>query len=382
MDGRTPPDPLGLLREAAAREPEPGRRQALEDAVDEIARELGTLREANTRLVQIEHHYRELFESTYDGIFLSDPETGRIVEVNERACELVGYRREELVGMRAEDLHPYEVGKLREFFGEVCRHGRWSSHELTCRTKWGELVPTQLSSTAVVLQGRSCVLTLAHDLRTHRLAELGQAVGKIGHDLRNILATVQLLSDSLAASEDPKVQRITPRLLDSVDRAITMCVDTLAPGKVRQPPLRRTRVRLRQVVEDAAATAGMEARGDIAWHNEVAGDLRLGADPDHLFRVLLNLLRNACEALERGGSVRVSAGHADGATVILVEDDGPGLPEPVLARLFQPFAGTRPGGSGLGLAIARDLIEAHGGRIALAHTGPSGTRFRIELPER
>ena len=217
--------------------------------------------------------------------------------------------------------------------------------------------------------------------RPDRLAELGQAVAKVGHDLRNILSTVQLLSERLSESDDPEVRRVAPRLADSVDRAIQLCVDTLAPGRVRRPPPRRSRFALRPVVEDAAATAGVPARADIAWHDEIPEDLRPHADPDQLFRVLLNLLRNAVEAMPAGGEIRVGAEQVDGGVRIEIADSGPGLPPAVNERLFQPFvSGGSTTGSGLGLAIARELVEAQGGGIELLSTGPGGTVFRLHLP--
>jgi signal transduction histidine kinase len=104
-----------------------------------------------------------------------------------------------------------------------------------------------------------------------------------------------------------------------------------------------------------------------------------------LFRVLTNLMRNAAEAGAR--NVRVSAHHNSPTCSIEFADDGPGLPEPVRADLFRPFAGSRRrGGTGLGLAIVRDLMVAHGGEIELLDTSATGTTFRLILrlaePER
>ncbi len=320
--------------------------------------------------------------ATYDGIFLVDAENGRILDANEQACHLVGYSREEVLQLTATDLHPYELPKFRDFVENVTRNGRWESCELACRAKWGELIPAQFSASAVTYDGRPCVLVLVHDLRTHRLAEIGEAVGKIGHDLRNILATTHLVSESLAASEDPMVQRVLPRLLHSVDRAINLCVDTLAPRHVRQPPVRCTRFQLRQVVEDVAATVGMAAHKNLAWRNEVPEDFLVDADPDQLFRVVLNLVRNVCNAIEEGeGEIRITSRRENGQVIIDLADTGPGLPLAVRERLFQPFASGSPGGgTGLGLVIAHELMRGHGGDIHLVSSSSDGTIFRLELP--
>lgn len=215
-----------------------------------------------------------------------------------------------------------------------------------------------------------------------RLAALGEAVAKINHDLRNMLATAHLLSDRLAASGDPEVRRITPTLISTIDRAVALCAQTLEYGRAEEPAPRRSRFRLAELVDDVALHVGLPADGRIAWRNEVAPGLEADADRDQLFRVLLNLGRNAVQALERGGEVRVSAERVDGRLVIELADDGPGLPPKARERLFQPFAGSaRPGGAGLGLAIAWELARAHDGELSLKRSDGKGSVFRLELPQ-
>jgi signal transduction histidine kinase len=112
--------------------------------------------------------------------------------------------------------------------------------------------------------------------------------------------------------------------------------------------------------------------------NRIDPAILVPADRIQLFRVLINLMRNAAEAGAR--SIRVSSQHSSPTLAIELADDGPGLPEAVRADLFRPFAGSmRRGGTGLGLAIARDLMVAHGGDIELLDTGPAGTTFRLSL---
>lgn len=215
----------------------------------------------------------------------------------------------------------------------------------------------------------------------NRLAALGSAVAKISHDLRNILAGVQLLSDRLADVRDPAVQRVAPRLVASVDRAIAMCERTLRFGKAEEAPPEPRLVRLRDLVDEVADSLGLGEAGRPDWANAVPAGLQVTADPDQLFRVLLNLMRNAVEAMGNNGRVEVSAVHSDGCTFIEVADTGPGLPEAVKAHLFEPFRGGNARGTGLGLTIARELMRAHGGDLRLVRSGPLGTTFRMELPD-
>lgn len=215
-----------------------------------------------------------------------------------------------------------------------------------------------------------------------RLAALGEAVTKINHDLRNILASAQLVSDHLAESADPEVRRRAPTVLRAIDRAIGMCSQVMAFARAGGPALACSKFVLADVARDAGAIVCPPGADDCPdWCVAVDPAIVLSADRDQLLRVLVNLGQNACEAGAR--SVEIAAGLEGPQVAIAVRDDGAGLPPAALSKLFQPFArSTRKSGSGLGLAIARELVLAHGGRIALARTGASGTEFRIELPLR
>ncbi|HEY5338683.1 MAG TPA: sensor histidine kinase, partial [Rhizomicrobium sp.] len=123
---------------------------------------------------------------------------------------------------------------------------------------------------------------------------------------------------------------------------------------------------------------------NVLVHDDVEDVFEIDADAAQLFRVLLNLLRNAGEVLsDKGGTICVSAARSGAQATIDIADNGPGIPHSVRERLFQPFAGSaRPGGSGLGLAIARDLARAHGGDVVLIQSDSSGTQFRVTITDR
>jgi signal transduction histidine kinase len=213
-----------------------------------------------------------------------------------------------------------------------------------------------------------------------RLAALGSAVARIQHDLRNILANAQLASDRLAASADPAVKILAPRLMTALDRAIALASTTLKYGRAEEALPCREVLDLRGLVGEAAAAA-LECQTAGRFENRIDPELTVAADRAQLFRIVLNLMRNACEALKGDGAVTASAVRRDGLVEIEIADTGTGIPEQVRGKLFQPFvSAARPGGSGLGLAIARDLARGHGGDVWLVSTGPKGTVFRISLP--
>ena len=222
-----------------------------------------------------------------------------------------------------------------------------------------------------------------------RLAALGLAVSKINHDLRNLLASSQLLSDQLASVPDPRVQRFAPKLMRSLERAIAFCQSTLSYGRAQEAAPDRRMIPIEPVVSEVRETAGLASDASIGWINAIERGLTVDADPDQLFRVLLNLVRNAAQALEgrprsdaASMQIRIT-GRREGAVAILeVSDTGPGVPAKAREHLFEAFqTSSRPGGSGLGLAIAAELVRAHGGDIHLVE-GTIGATFRIVIPDR
>lgn len=222
-----------------------------------------------------------------------------------------------------------------------------------------------------------------------RLAELGLAVSKISHDLRNMLASAQLFSDRISALPDPAVQRFAPKLIAALDRAINFAQATLTYGKPLEAAPERRLVRLGIVVAEVAQVLNLENHPEITWENHVPSSLEIDADPDQLFRVLMNLCRNAIEAMEGNGDLAlirrltVDARRAGGVVTIEVRDTGPGVPAKAREHLFQPFQGSaRPGGTGLGLAISAELLRAHGGEIELVPATGAGSIFRLTIPDR
>ncbi len=217
-----------------------------------------------------------------------------------------------------------------------------------------------------------------------RLAALGEAVAKINHDLRNMLTSAQMASDRLATSGDPKVAQALPRLERALDRAVRLAQHVLDYGKSDEAPPQLSSIPLADAAAAAAEDAGLSLDG-VQLKIDAPKRLWVQADPDQLHRILVNLFRNARQALEaaepkRVGIIRFGADTADGATVIRISDNGPGVPEKVRAALFQPFMGSgRPGGAGLGLAIARDLARGHGGDLELAQSA-DGAVFLLTLP--
>lgn len=219
-----------------------------------------------------------------------------------------------------------------------------------------------------------------------RLAQLGAAVSKVSHDLRNIMTTAQLFTDRIEMSEDPAVARLAPKLVNSISRAVHLCESTLAFGKAEEPGPRLTVMRLADLVVEVLESERLGVgQHPVTLRAQVPQDMEIRADPEQMHRVLSNLVRNASQAIIASGTagdVCVRASETPAAWSIFVADTGPGLPSKAREHLFAPFQGSvRKGGSGLGLAISAELVRGHGGDIQLVETGPEGTEFRIQLPK-
>jgi len=244
---------------------------------------------------------------------------------------------------------------------------------------------TELREAETALQTLQTQLTAALRQK-ERLAQLGGAVAKISHDLRNILATAQLFADRMERSEDPKVKRAAPKLVGAITRAVALCEGTLAFGKAEEPPPRLALVQLAPIVADVIDSERLASEdAPVSYAEDVPAGLTLRADAEQLHRVLANLVRNARQAIVASGEegeICVAASEDGEGWTITVSDTGPGLPPKAQEHLFRPFsAGTRKGGTGLGLAISEDLVKGHGGTLRLGSTGPGGTVFTIRLPK-
>ncbi|EHS49225.1 integral membrane sensor signal transduction histidine kinase [Rhizobium sp. PDO1-076] len=223
------------------------------------------------------------------------------------------------------------------------------------------------------------------------LADLGLAVSKINHDMRNILASAQLMSDRLVDVEDPLVKSFAPKLLRTIDRAVGYTNEVLSYGQTSEADPRRRLFRLADLCQEVRDLLNIGPDSGIEFIEAIAPDIEVDADSEQLFRVIHNICRNAFQALatyvpedpDYPRRITVSAQRMGAVVSITVDDTGPGMPRKARENLFAAFRGSaRSGGTGLGLAIARELVIAHGGTIALVEKPGPGTLFRVEIPDR
>ena len=202
-----------------------------------------------------------------------------------------------------------------------------------------------------------------------RLADIGEAVAKINHDIRNVLSSATLVADTLLASKDERVRRMAPHIVRSLEQSVDLCqsmldylAETPSPEPVRFAPA--------ELVAETSESASIPIR--------YSGPDEVRMDRTMLSRILLNLARNAFSAGAQALSVDIW--RAGKLAVIDIADDGPGIPQKHWDDLFLAFRSKQRGGSGLGLAIARDLAVAQGGNLKLARSNDDGSEFRLQLP--
>ena len=234
---------------------------------------------------------------------------------------------------------------------------------------------------------RSMQMTVSAAFRQRkRLAELGEAVAKINHDLRNSLAAAQIVSEGLAQSEDPRVKRAAPRLERAIQRAVNLAEATLSHARAEPSLPNLSQVNLVATI-DEAANEGLAGCTDVAWSVEAPAPVLAVADAEHVHRIVANLVRNAGRAIHdqkdrtQKGTIAARVFRDGANAVIEIVDNGPGIPANIVTRLFQPFAGSASrGGAGLGLAIARELARGMKGELELASNGACGAVFRLRVP--
>lgn len=244
----------------------------------------------------------------------------------------------------------------------------------------------EIGELATTFEGMVSAIARANEqlLASERLATIGKMAAHVTHEIRNPLSSIalnlELLEDEVPASAD-EAHNLLRAIKAEVERLSGLSEQYLSVA--RQRPQQKQPENLGEIIEEACEfarrelqQAGIELEIAIGSH---ADDVKLAVDEAQIRQALLNLLRNAREAMPGGGRVVVKLERADEGLDLIVDDEGVGMPATTRERLFEPFFTTKQHGTGLGLAISRQIAEAHGGGIRVEAREPRGTRIVMHL---
>jgi signal transduction histidine kinase len=221
-------------------------------------------------------------------------------------------------------------------------------------------------------------------VESERLGAIGRMGAMIVHDFRGPLSVIRSASGDLGRGglDAAQLAEIAAQVKEESERMQRMCAELLDVTRASEGTLSPSHEEIDAVVEDALARLAQDAaHAGVVIETALHSGARLMVDVDRLRRVLLNLGYNALEAMAEGGSLRVSSAREGSSVVICVEDTGPGIPEEIRSRIFDPFVTHgKPGGSGLGLAVVKKVVADHGGSVAVEKSDGGGACFRIRLP--
>jgi signal transduction histidine kinase len=221
-------------------------------------------------------------------------------------------------------------------------------------------------------------------VRSERLAAIGRIAAQITHEIRNPLSSISLnaeeLGERLRGSQEPGAAALCDAIVREVDRLAVVTEEYLRYARLPKPQL--VRADLNEAVRDLLDFVRPElTSAGIALEQRLAVDLpEVVADVGQVRQLLLNLIRNAREAMPGGGAVFVGTRHADGDVFVEIRDSGPGIPPERLGRIFDPFFTTKERGTGLGLALAQEIAQEHSGHLTASSIAGQGTTFTLRLP--
>jgi PAS domain S-box-containing protein len=374
-----------------------------------VGRDITERKRAELAIRESEQRFRTLFEKANDAIFLEN-ERDEIVEVNERACALLGYSRQELLTMKVSDLQAPEMrgqtgGAIRD---ELERHGD-ATFETIDLHRSGRTILIEVTNTPIFDQGQTLVLSVVRDVterkraaealqqmheqlaHANRVATMGQLTASIAHEIAQPIGAVYNRANAAInfLSKDPpdleEVREAISGIAGAADRAREII--GRIRDQVKKAPPRKDIFDLNQAIEEVLLLAGSTITKEaiVVQADFAKGLPPVRGDRVQLQQVALNLILNAVEAMSSvhdcSRELQISTKHNEtGDVLVTVCDTGPGVTPENLERVFESFFTTKSSGVGIGLSICRSILEGHGGCLWANANEPRGARFQFTLP--
>jgi len=362
-----------------------------------------TLRHKIEELDATRAYLHNVLESMGSGVIAVDTQ-GRITTLNAAAEQMTGFQRDDVLGRHYTDVFPERDEGAPAILLSLETRAPHVFKERALHRRDGRAVPVGVSSSPLrdANSAISGALEIFHDLTevkrleervrcADRLVALGEMAATVAHEIRNPLGGIEgfaaLLERDLAGQPDQcEMARQIVQGARALNRIVAGLLDFTRPVE-----LRFRRARLDEVADAALAVVEQEMRAahpGVTVVRDYAEETTVTIDPEQMYGVVVNLARNAWQALGTEGGITVtidgarhSAGN-DGALALCVRDTGCGMSDETRRRLFSPFFTTKESGTGLGLSVVRKIVEAHGGMIEVETALHEGTAFTVTLPRR
>ncbi len=368
---------------------------AVARAFNQMAEQLEHYEQLNVeRLLYEKSKIEAIIESLEDGVVLIGPD-GVVAHINEVAAIILGIGREDALGSPFDDLssnHPHYL-QIRDALRGLARAGGEEQRvEVQLHVRGRDhsyvLKPMPLRHTEGGSFGTLLILQDVTYLRDQDRARTN-LVATLSHELRTPLTSVALSADLLRRGGElnDRQQELVSAVLEECNRMKQLADNllNLARGEAASIALKREQIDLARITAEAVGRFTLQAQEkQVALENRIGELPPIRGDAVKLSWVISNLIGNALRYTPGGGRIVVSAYRLDRGARLEVSDSGPGIPPPVRDHIFDRFVqyganGNQPGAAGLGLAIAKEIVEAHGGRIRV-ESGASGSTFIVDLP--
>ncbi len=383
--------------------------------VEAFNRMLLQIEERNAELLGSEHRFRTLVNQAVDAFSLHDEE-GRFIDANQRACENLGYNREELLTMNLADVEmDLDRDRYREKYWQALAEEDPLTTEALHRSKNGDIFPVEVRMGLLELGEQRYVMALSRDIserlqvaeekrqlenqlqQAHKMESIGTLAGGIAHDFNNILSPIfGYLELALLRGQDDAVKTYLQHVLKAANRARGLVQQILTFS--RQEVQRQAPIEMDVIVKEALKLLRATIPANIEIVQEIDPNCGLVlANPTQIHQILMNLCTNAYYAMrETGGELGVTLKPVEFSGELVenvnlkpglylrldVRDNGSGMDDEALSKIFDPFFSTKPmgDGTGLGLSVVHGIVKNHGGSITVESKLEQGTIFHVFLP--
>lgn len=362
----------------------------------QITRDETARRQLIRRVKASQKNFRIILETAMDAIVSFDADQ-RIIHFNDAACRLFGYSRREVlgkeIGLLIPPQHAEDYPELKRFLStKKSKHLR-RPLSLSAFRKGGEAFPVEMGISYQLIDNEPTYTAILRDvsekmqmekrlLQNERLAAVGQTVAQVAHEIKNPLMIIGGFSRQIRKTlSDEKAVRKLDLIFEEIGRLERLVADLGDFTKQYRLVKRPTDINS-MLTEVVGVMSALHPPGKFQFVLEgESGPLTIVCDPDKVKQVFLNVVGNGLEAMEQGGTLKISARRDRRGVRVEISDSGRGISDRDLAMIFEPFFTTRDKGSGLGLSICFKLVEAHGGEISASSHPGQGTTFSIFLPD-